>query len=85
LSARPGDLRIEAEVIIHQEQPMSTEPRIVNLEFALRSGRAGKIEFWRDNQNGTCTRISDGLTLTYEKYDALLPKKSEYQPKGLLL
>jgi len=64
---------------------MSTEPRIINLEFALRSGRAGRIEFWRDNQNGTCTRISDGLTLTYDKYDALLPKKAEYPSRHRLL
>ncbi|MBI5959158.1 MAG: hypothetical protein HY866_10510 [Chloroflexi bacterium] len=58
---------------------MDTQTRIVNLEFALRSGRGGKIEFWRDNGNGTCTRISDGLTLTYEKYDALTPKVYEYR------
>jgi hypothetical protein len=58
---------------------MNPQVRIVNLEFALRSGRGGKIEFWRDNGNGTCTRIRDGLTLTYEKYDALMPKAFDYR------
>ena len=47
------------------------ESRIINLEFALRSGRGDKIEFWQDNGDGTCTRLADGLTLTYARYDEL--------------
>lgn len=59
---------------------MSSEPRrIINLDFALRSGRGGRIEFWHDNGDGTCTRLSDGLTLTYEKYDELLPRAYDYR------
>ena len=51
---------------------MDKQSRNVNLDFLLRSGRARRIEFWHNNGDGTCTRLSDGLTLTYEKYDALL-------------
>jgi hypothetical protein len=50
---------------------MEEKPHTVSLEFALRSGRSGAIEFWRDNGDGTCTRLADGLTLTYERYDDL--------------
>jgi hypothetical protein len=50
---------------------MEEKTRFVNLEFALKSGRAGHIEFWEDNGDGTCTRVSDGLTLTYERYEEL--------------
>jgi hypothetical protein len=50
---------------------MQEKMRIINLEFALRSGRAGRIEFWQNNGNGTCTRVSDGLTLTHARYDDL--------------
>ncbi len=50
---------------------MATQLRLVNFQLALRSGRAGHLEFWRDNGDGTCTRLADGLTLTYEKYDRL--------------
>jgi hypothetical protein len=50
---------------------MEDKTRIINLEFALRSGRAGQIEFWKDNGDGTCTRLADGLTLTYARYDEL--------------
>ncbi len=45
--------------------------RIVNLDFALKTGRERGIEFWHDNGDGTCTRVQDGLTLTYERYDTL--------------
>lgn len=51
-----------------QQQP---ESRIVNFDFALKTGRDGTIEFWHDNGDGTCTRVSDGLTLTYRFYDEL--------------
>lgn len=47
------------------------ETRLVNFDFALKTGRDGAIEFWRDNGNGTCTRLADGLTLTYDYYDEL--------------
>jgi hypothetical protein len=50
---------------------MQEKPHQFNFEFALRSGRSGGIEFWRDNGDGTCTRLADGLTLTYERYDDL--------------
>ncbi len=50
---------------------MEEKTLFVNLEFVLRSGRSGEIEFWQDNGDGTCTRLADGLTLTYEHYDEL--------------
>ena len=50
---------------------MATQARLISFQLALRSGRAGTLEFWHDNGNGTVTRLADGLTLTYEKYDRL--------------
>jgi len=50
---------------------MAAQVRTINFQLALRSGRTGTIEFWHDNGNGTCTRLSDGLTLTYTRYDRL--------------
>jgi hypothetical protein len=50
--------------------------RFVNLDMTLKTGRDSGIEFWRDNGDGTCTRVDDGLTLSYERYDALPGKQS---------
>jgi hypothetical protein len=59
-------------VLSNQERHiMQQKMHIINLEFALRSGREGRIEFWRNNGDGTCTRIADGLTLTHARYDEL--------------
>jgi hypothetical protein len=55
---------------------MEEKTHFVNLEFALRSGRSNAIEFWRDNGDGTCTRLVDGLTLTYERYDDLPARRN---------
>ncbi|MBN1678661.1 MAG: hypothetical protein JW966_00120 [Anaerolineae bacterium] len=53
---------------------MSAQPRNVNIENLFQPGRAARIEFWQDNGDGTCTRLHDGLTLTYVEY-SLLPDK----------
>ena len=50
---------------------MEEKNRIINLEWALRSERAGQIEFWQNNGDGTCTRVSDGVTLTCDRYDEI--------------
>jgi hypothetical protein len=57
---------------------MEEKTHVVNLDFTLRSGRSGEVEFWRDNGDGTCTRIADGLTLTYARYDDL--STQQYPP-----
>ena len=59
---------------------MEEKTHFVNLEFAVRSGRANVIEFWQDNGDGTCTRLADGLTLTYERYDDL-PSRRNLPPR----
>jgi hypothetical protein len=50
---------------------MEDKTRAINLEFTLRMGRAHPIEFWQDNGNGTCTRLSDGMTLDAEQVGTL--------------
>lgn len=49
------------------------ETRFIHLDLALKTGRDSGIEFWHDNGDGTCTRVEDGLTLSYERYNALEP------------
>ncbi|NDJ75119.1 MAG: hypothetical protein GYB65_02580 [Chloroflexi bacterium] len=56
------------------------EFRNVNWDTIMRSRRAAGIEFWRDNGNGTCTRLSDGLTLGYRDYD-VLPGRHQLVPR----
>jgi hypothetical protein len=56
------------------------QPRNVNFDEWLKSRQSSQIEFWRDNGDNTCTRISDGLTLTYEEYEAL-PGRRELVPR----
>jgi hypothetical protein len=53
---------------------MSSQPRNVNLDMLFKS--RPKIEFWRDNGDGTCTRLADGLTLSYGEYRLLLPDQN---------
>ena len=59
---------------------MNVEFNRVNIDFALRSGRAGGIEFWRTNHDGTVTRVRDGLTLSTTRYTTLPPKPRHIQP-----
>ncbi len=59
---------------------MNVEFNRVNIDFTLRSGRAGSIEFWRSNHDGTVTRVRDGLTLSTDRYAALPPKPRRIQP-----
>lgn len=60
----------------------------IEQHFLFRSGRAGKIEHWRDNGDGTITRLSDGLTLTKAQYAAFvnappLPVRFAYDRRQL--
>lgn len=50
---------------------MASQAGTIRFELTLRSGRAGALEVWHDNGNGTVTRLADGLTLTYGNYDRL--------------
>ncbi len=51
---------------------MMTQTHSIEQHFLFRSGRAGKIEQWRENGDGTITRLSDRLTLTSAQYAAFL-------------
>jgi len=55
---------------------MSIQPRNVNLDILLHPRRPARIEFWRNNGDGTCTRLSDGLTVTLEEYNRLPARAS---------
>ncbi len=50
---------------------MSALSRNVNFDVVLKNRQESKIEFWRNNGDGTCTRLSDGLTLTLAEYNDL--------------
>jgi hypothetical protein len=50
---------------------MSTESLIVNIDLLLKPRRSPRIEFWNNNGDGTCTRLADGLILTFEQYNQL--------------
>lgn len=50
---------------------MAAQQRSVNMDFLFKAYRPPRIEFWRKNDDGTCTRLADGLTLSTEDYDRL--------------
>jgi hypothetical protein len=57
--------------IIQGVSLMAAQPtQNVNLDWMLK--RHQRPEFWRNNGDGTCTRLSDGLTLTEDEYTNLL-------------
>jgi hypothetical protein len=55
---------------------MSAQPQNVNLDKLLKTARLP--EFWRNNGNGTCTRLSDGLTVTDAEYNRLPAQMDVY-------
>ncbi len=62
---------------------MMTHTHSIEQHFLFRSGRAGKIEQWKDNGDGTITRLNDDLMLTKTQYRALintpsLPRRFAY-------
>lgn len=58
----------------------SPEVPSMNGCFALRTGPARSLEFWRDNGDGTVTRLSDNLTLTSRRYDVLAARRARIVP-----
>ncbi|HEX3051753.1 MAG TPA: hypothetical protein VHP83_13930 [Aggregatilineaceae bacterium] len=50
---------------------MSALSRNVNFDVVLKNRQQSKIEFWRNNGDGTCTRLSDELTVTLAEYNTL--------------
>lgn len=65
---------------------MTTHTHSIEQHFLFRSGRAGKIEQWRDNGDGTITRFDDHLTLTKAQYRTLihtprLPRRFACDPR----
>jgi hypothetical protein len=49
--------------MVQEALSMSAYPRAVNFDVLLKDRQPSRIEFWHDNGDGTCTRLSDGLTL----------------------
>ncbi len=54
---------------------MAAQQRSINMDYLFRTQRAPRIEFWRKNEDGTCTRLVDGLTIPAEEYDRKLPPR----------